>query len=111
MESPVPAVRRESRTGKTVKRGQGREFKNVVVCDYGDHGRWRNVRPLQGEQHRQEFDRRYVRDVHAPGVGMSLSLKRLLEGTGATCTVTELACATRWPLNPPVPRVGRDRVP
>jgi hypothetical protein len=52
------------------------------MLDYADRGRWRKVRPLQGEQYREEFDRQYVLTAHAAGVGLSLSLKRLLDGDG-----------------------------
>ncbi len=54
----------------------------LMTLDYADHGRWRKVRPLRGEQHREELTDNYVLSVHAPGVGLSLALKRLLEGNG-----------------------------
>jgi len=54
----------------------------LMMLDYADHARWRKVRPLRGEQHREELTDRYVLSVHAPGVGLSLGLKRLLEGNG-----------------------------
>jgi hypothetical protein len=55
----------------------------LMMLDYADHARWRKVRPLRGEQHREELTDRYVLSVHAPGVGISLGLKRLLDGAGA----------------------------
>jgi hypothetical protein len=55
----------------------------MTMPDYGDHCRWRKVRPLQGEQYREELDRSYGLSVHAAGVALSQSLKRLLEGQGA----------------------------
>jgi hypothetical protein len=47
-------------------------------------GQWRNVRPLEGEQHREEFDRQYSIDVDVPGGALSSALERLLDGKGIT---------------------------
>ena len=55
----------------------------LMVLDYVDHGRWRQVRPLRGEQHREELADHYVLSVDAPGDALLLGLKRLLNGSGA----------------------------
>jgi hypothetical protein len=55
----------------------------LMMLDYADQAQWHEVRPLKGEQHREELTDHYVLSVDAPGVGLSLSLKRLLDGDGA----------------------------
>jgi hypothetical protein len=54
----------------------------LMTLDYADRAQWRKVRALRGEQHREELTDHYVLAVHAPGVGLSLGLKRLLDGDG-----------------------------
>jgi hypothetical protein len=55
---------------------------DLIMLDYADHGRWQRVKPLSGEQHREELSDHYVLSVHARGVALSLGLKRLLDGSG-----------------------------
>jgi hypothetical protein len=55
----------------------------LTMLDYADRARWRQVRPLRGEQHREELTDHYVLSVRAPGMGLSLGLKRLLGDDGA----------------------------
>jgi hypothetical protein len=54
----------------------------LIMLDYSDRGRWRRVKPRTGEYSRQEFFERDVLTAHAPGVGLSRSLKRLMDGDG-----------------------------
>jgi hypothetical protein len=53
----------------------------MTILDYADKGRWEKARSSGREQYREEFKRHYVPNIPA-GIGFSLSLKRLLEGTG-----------------------------
>jgi hypothetical protein len=43
-----------------------------MMLDYADHARWRKVRPLRGEQHREELTDHYVLSVRAPGDALFL---------------------------------------
>jgi hypothetical protein len=55
----------------------------LMVLDYADRARWRKVRPLRGEQHREELTDHYVLSVDAPADALLLGLKLLLNGDGA----------------------------
>lgn len=54
----------------------------LMMLDYADRARWRKVRPLRGEQHREELTDHYVLSVSSPGDALTLGLKRLLDGNG-----------------------------
>jgi hypothetical protein len=67
----------------------------MTILDYADMGVWRRVKPHAAEQYSETFLRKYVANVHAPGVGLSLSLKRLLEGKGHLMHGVPTGLATR----------------
>jgi len=64
------------------------EFREIRIADSSrlmdydriDRGRWHNVRPNSNEVEREQFDAWVGLGVHAKGMGVSLALKRLLEG-------------------------------
>jgi hypothetical protein len=52
----------------------------LMSYDRVDRGRWHDVKPNANEVEREHFESRVILGVHAKGMGVSLALKRLLDG-------------------------------